>query len=449
MKKVVFQCKLITPMFMYGADSKTPELRASEFKGMMRFWWRAIRAEDNIENLRKEEASLFGGTGEGEGRSRVKLRVFPNNIPQSFIGENFGSEIEDKYNGLAYLMYSTFTLKVRGERLIRKYVKVKNGFDFNIEISSSDEEALKQALASFWLSVYLGGFGTRARRGGGNITISKKEGEFNAPLSFIPECNSSSELAIWIRENFRNVYLIINNGKGNYDFCTSYSNLSFSRFVIAKEGEKSAFDALNKIGEKFNEFRKKNKSRLLELGVFGIPVIVKGTKEKVLGLYQKGSNTKYNRRASPLIFKILYSKDRYYWLVLWLTGEFLPEGSILGFKDKTQKPDYEILDDFLRELKQESNEYILSIPEKLNKAIEKIKKQLDPDKIILFGSRARGDAHKKSDIDIAVDTYKNIQQLDIDGNFDIVKLKDADTKIKEKIERGGVILDERENKINS
>lgn len=48
---------------MAGADGRTPELGPSEFKGMMRFWWRAVKAEDDIAKLKKEENGIFGGTG--------------------------------------------------------------------------------------------------------------------------------------------------------------------------------------------------------------------------------------------------------------------------------------------------------------------------------------------------------------------------------------------------
>ncbi len=37
MREIKFVCKVITPMFMTGADGRTPELRPSEFKGMMYF----------------------------------------------------------------------------------------------------------------------------------------------------------------------------------------------------------------------------------------------------------------------------------------------------------------------------------------------------------------------------------------------------------------------------
>jgi CRISPR type III-B/RAMP module RAMP protein Cmr1 len=74
MKWVKFTCSVVTPMFMAGADGRTPELRPSEFKGIMRFWWRAIREDDDIEKLKEEEAKIFGGT-EKEGKSKVAIRI--------------------------------------------------------------------------------------------------------------------------------------------------------------------------------------------------------------------------------------------------------------------------------------------------------------------------------------------------------------------------------------
>ena len=108
------KCKTITPMFMAGADGKTPELRSSEFKGMMRWWWRAIKADDDIGKLRKEEAEIFGGTGEGEGKSKVRVIVKPGSI-------DIGNDVREVINddpGLKYLYYSTFSLRARGEPII-------------------------------------------------------------------------------------------------------------------------------------------------------------------------------------------------------------------------------------------------------------------------------------------------------------------------------------------
>ena len=73
METLQFDCEVITPMFLAGADTDKPEIRPASIKGMLRFWWRALHGSDP--NYKKREAEIFGGTGENEGRSKVLLRV--------------------------------------------------------------------------------------------------------------------------------------------------------------------------------------------------------------------------------------------------------------------------------------------------------------------------------------------------------------------------------------
>ena len=80
MKTVTFSCETITPMFMYGADDKTPELRPASIKGVMRFWWRAINGDLPLDKLKKQEDEIFGST---ERRSSFSIKIknyrFQNN----------------------------------------------------------------------------------------------------------------------------------------------------------------------------------------------------------------------------------------------------------------------------------------------------------------------------------------------------------------------------------
>ncbi len=88
----------------------------------------------------------------------------------------------------------------------------------------------------------------------------------------------------------------------------------------------------------------------------------------------------------------------------------------------------------------------------LNKVLNEIVK-LNPNKIILFGSRARGNFRKNSDIDIAVDIELNFREkrklkeriYDISGLYsvDLVFLDSVDEKFKEKILEEGRILYEK------
>ena len=152
------------------------------------------------------------------------------------------------------------------------------------------------------------------------------------------------------------------------------------------------------------------------------------------------SNRDVNRRSSPLIFKILKVGDKYYWLALRLSGEFLPEDTVLKGRSKLQKPTYDRLDEFWGILKKKGSERVLSIPDRLNEVKAKIEKELSPEKMILFGSKARGDFHKKSDIDIAIETDKSIELANISGAIDIIKLKKIDKSFKDKIKAEGIEL---------
>ena len=103
-----------------------------------------------------------------------------------------------------------------------------------------------------------------------------------------------------------------------------------------------------------------------------------------------------------------------------------------------------ILDEFWTELKNKGKEYILSIPDTLGHMKNEIVKQTDPQKIILFGSKARGDFHRRSDTDIAIQTEKQLGSLpSLSGAIDIVDLKGANDRLKTKIQKEGVVIYER------
>src|SRR5579885_765120 len=66
----------VTPAFCAGADPNQPELRAPSFKGVLRFWWRALawsRLKGDLRKIHDEEERVFGGPGTG--CSRVALQV--------------------------------------------------------------------------------------------------------------------------------------------------------------------------------------------------------------------------------------------------------------------------------------------------------------------------------------------------------------------------------------
>lgn len=91
--------------------------------------------------------------------------------------------------------------------------------------------------------------------------------------------------------------------------------------------------------------------------------------------------------------------------------------------------------------------------EPLYKSICNVAKKYSADRLILFGSRARGDNHDRSDIDLAVygiqEEDKSLFWYDIEElptllKFDIVHIDDnTDTDLLESIRKDGVVLYEK------
>ncbi len=68
--------KVTTPMFCGGADPGRAEFRLSSFKGVLRYWWRAlawVEYSGKLALIREHEDALFGSTGVGQ--SLVTMRL--------------------------------------------------------------------------------------------------------------------------------------------------------------------------------------------------------------------------------------------------------------------------------------------------------------------------------------------------------------------------------------
>ncbi|MDO5349755.1 MAG: nucleotidyltransferase domain-containing protein [Lachnospiraceae bacterium] len=91
------------------------------------------------------------------------------------------------------------------------------------------------------------------------------------------------------------------------------------------------------------------------------------------------------------------------------------------------------------------------IKSKVMAALIELAQKYDISKVILFGSRARGDYHTTSDIDLAV-TGGNIVRFIVDVEeyvpsllkFDIINLDGAvQEELRESIEREGIVIYEK------
>jgi len=363
MYTVEFDLKLLTPLYMFGAEPNYLELRTPEFKGMIRFWWRALKCCKNVSKLKEKEEEIFGGTSVKARKSEVRIM-----IKDSRIDRNIGSDLKNDYRlnwrydsenkvligkdrGIGYLLYSV----VR-----KKYFKPE--ITFKIILYSREEEALKNAVAAFWCAVNLGGFGSRARRGAGSLTVVSVVGDTYG-LDFVPKGKNSQELAQWILENFSKASDII--GPINID-CNDYTNIISSSFIVSKESYNTWHDALSDIGKMYMNFRNGMRNNI-QNGIFGLPV-VHSNKNRVIGKSDKCDKYIINRRSSPLLFKVLECNGKYHWMALKLGGSFLQEDMYLAFVKEEKingrkeitalenaKPSYALLDKFWDEIKKNND----------------------------------------------------------------------------------------------
>ena len=166
MNTVTFECEIITPMFLHGADGATPEIRPQSIKGALRFWWRALNGHEKLEILRKKEADIFGGTDEKVGRSKVMIRT---EHPE-YDGEYEAPMLPHKRTIREQSWKPAYKPETTREPKCATIFDVKLSLVRTIDESNFDLEKLETL---FTLTCLLGGFGKRSRRGFGSFQITK------------------------------------------------------------------------------------------------------------------------------------------------------------------------------------------------------------------------------------------------------------------------------------
>ncbi len=292
MPKAVFKVKVLTPMFMGGANLyDEPELRAASIRGAMRFWFRAMAGA--ITNDSKEvyrlESEVFGDT---EKKSKVVVRI----LKQPTI-ENFGKSLQmDSVKYIGYGLYGT------GNRPNRKYL---NG-EGKIEIDFPDK--YKRYIGYvLWFIQYVGGLGARSRKGFGSVRIETDEPEIKNILSLsVDEVLRKEKIAIRLTKLWDKAIV--------KEVTSDFPSLSPGLFEYELvETQLKYVDAVLKwINKNYNTLRKKN---------------LKKYERKFLGFGGK------NRRGSPLFIRpIIESEDGSYSLVLFLfKSKFYPEWKELDY----------------------------------------------------------------------------------------------------------------------
>lgn len=149
METIKFECEVITPMFLAGADGTTPELRPASIKGALRFWWRAMHGDLEWKKMAEAEGKIFGDT-----KQRSSLIIM---IEKSLSQVSTASMLPHKDRGSIGNCFPVSDNK------------------FAVRLSLTNKECgldLEQMKSLFILTCVLGGLGKRSRRGFGSVKVT-------------------------------------------------------------------------------------------------------------------------------------------------------------------------------------------------------------------------------------------------------------------------------------
>jgi CRISPR-associated protein Cmr1 len=378
----------VTPMFLAGADGKTPELRPASFRGAMRFWLRALLGGvlgDNAERVRQEEARTFGST---EGASPMVIQRVKDEL-----GEPRRLNIKASQKpGLFYMLWSI-------ERLGREAFAPGRKFTLSLRTrpgQSGGEGPTVWTAASLWLLVHLGGLGARTRRGGGGLRVPEDPTNWQGP-SLVVQATTPKELATELSDKLSEWLPVLNCSFASHlESPTSFDILhrqACETWVLADDesGWPSWEEALDVVGSRLQKFRERSPAAdyrgvkdvvlghgppsAVERAAFGLPqpYFYSSLYKQYLGdgepknkARDKASATvgpadrDIDRRASPLFFHITrLANGRYTVVVTLFNAIFLPEEAEIAIrpKDRSKRtvycsaPNYGQIQTFLDTLK--------------------------------------------------------------------------------------------------
>lgn len=363
--KVEFECEVLTPMFLAGADQNDAELRPPSVRGMLRYWYRALlggRGITNIADLAREESRVFGET-EAASPVSVRVRVRSNGEPKE------ASSLLKGDSPLKYLWYST-TLGDNN----RRYLPA--GTTFRLSLATTrDTQALERATSAFWMLVHCGGLGTRSRRMAGSFAarLTGKPDDLRLP-SFAP----GADFKQYFQEQLAVIRQDLPAGSGSADrppFDALHPQYSY--VWLAGKPVREWKRAVETTGSQFRRYRLRRGSSqnpapgghdyqtiksvlqdgaspaTVERAAFGLPLTFRfrSTPGKV-----DVTPAHHSRRASPLWMQVVrLASGELNALYTFFNSDFLPDNSQLqlranGETFRVAAPQRSIISDFVSKL---------------------------------------------------------------------------------------------------
>mgnify|MGYP001612881573 CR=1 FL=1 len=316
LKKIIFEIETITPMFLAGADQSKAELRAASIKGLLRFWWRALQAESDLNILRERESQIFGSSDDKlGGGSSFSMRITyegtvktsKENLPKQNIsvtskGRTFPVNI------LEYLAYGTceYNREVKKNVMTRDYIMPRQ--KFNILLHIKEEKYTSELLKSLFVFNLFGGIGSRSRNGFGSFAIANNKEAFEfieADLS-IPQPYSSDNLKKLINQVDTSSYSSFSKETKVYKTKTTYDTWDKALGEIGKIYRGIRSGDIKKDNQPFE-----NKHSYEKRQYIGSPIIADKQEKSFL-----------ERHTKPYFIKIANEGNKYRSYILYLPSQY-------------------------------------------------------------------------------------------------------------------------------
>lgn len=243
---------VVTPLFCAGTNPERPEFRLPSFKGVLRFWWRALawsRCGGDLKAIQNEEAALFGSSGGG--RSRVSMQVARTSEPQVIPKDQVLRQADgrDVGHGARYLGYGVMEAfgsrnrNTQSGQLIRACIRAPFEVTVRIAARALHGQELQYLTDAMIAMGTLGGMGARSRKGYGSLVIrSLSVNDQRRPL---PQTVDDLRKAIAALR-----------GRTTAPPLPEFSALSpDARHVLLESDRKDALELLDLIGRELMRFR--------------------------------------------------------------------------------------------------------------------------------------------------------------------------------------------------
>ena len=249
-----------TPLFCRGADPQ-PEFRLPSFKGVLRYWWRALawsRYQENLQAIKGKEDALFGAPAAG--KSRVSMRLLSeSSAQQRNPGEDEVLTVSSTNSGvigegaryLGYCVMEAFGSKSKGTKAgqlkracLREPLEVKVQLHVH-GLGRSDPDDLTLLTDALIALGTIGGMGAKSRKGYGSLVlkslcIDDKE-QWDAP-------QSTDDLDAAISSTLSKYH-----NKSTLPEFTAFS--SGARYVLLSSKKREPLELLDLVGRELIRYR--------------------------------------------------------------------------------------------------------------------------------------------------------------------------------------------------